>query len=216
MSLDQTEKIFKKENEKLTNYPILDKLRQHHEIIAAITSGVIILIIWLFRSSIEPNHPGWWAGLHILAFIIGGYAQAKEGITDSIKNKELNVELLMIFAAIGASAIGFWTEGAILIFIFALAGALETYTEQKSDKEISSLMNLQPEEARVIINGVEKFVPVDALHIGDEIVVRAGERIPVDGEIIQGTTSIDESAITGESLPVRKERSEQVLAGTVS
>src|SRR5699024_11337 len=79
-----------------------------------------------------------------------------------------------------------------------------------------SLMNLQPEEARVIINGVEKFVPVDALHIGDEIVVRAGERIPVDGEIIQGTTSIDESAITGESLPVRKERSEQVLAGTVS
>src|SRR5690625_3602776 len=91
MSLDQTEKIFK-------NYPILDKLRQHHEIIAAITSGVIILIIWLFRSSIEPNHPGWWAGLHILAFIIGGYAQAKEGITDSIKNKELNVELLMIFA----------------------------------------------------------------------------------------------------------------------
>src|SRR5690625_1885787 len=103
MSLDQTEKILKKENEKLTNYPILDKLRQHHEIIAAITSGVIILIIWLFRSSIEPNHPGWWAGLHILAFIIGGYAQAKEGITDSIKNKELNVELLMIFAAIGAS-----------------------------------------------------------------------------------------------------------------
>src|SRR5699024_953763 len=132
MSLDQTEKILKKENEKLTNYQILDKLCQHHEIIVAFMSVTIMLIIWLFRSSIEPNHLGWWACLHILAFIICGYAQDKEGITDSIKNKELNVELLMIFAAIGASAIGFWTEGAILIFIFALAGALETYTLNKS------------------------------------------------------------------------------------
>src|SRR5699024_8077490 len=105
MSLDQTEKILKKENEKLTNYTMLDKLRQHHAIIAAITSGVIILIIWLFRSSIEPKHPGWWAGIHSLAFIIGGYTQAKKGITDSIKNKELNVELLMTSAATGASAI---------------------------------------------------------------------------------------------------------------
>src|SRR5690625_6748779 len=99
MSLDQTEKIFKKENEKLTNYPILDKLRQHHEIIAAITSGVIILIIWLFRSSIEPNHPGWWAGLHILAFIIGGYAQAKEGITDR-KSTRLNSSHVAISYAV--------------------------------------------------------------------------------------------------------------------
>src|SRR5699024_12382355 len=123
-SVDQTEKIVKKENEKLTNYPILDKLRQPHEIIAAITSGVIMLIIWLFRSSIEPNHPGWGDGLRILAFIIGGYAQAKEGITESIMSKELTVELLMIFAAIGASAIGFWTEGAILLFMIALVGAI--------------------------------------------------------------------------------------------
>src|SRR5699024_9111180 len=171
MSLDQTEKILKKENEKLTNYPILDKLRQHHEIIAAITSGVIILIIWLFRSSIEPNHPGWWAGLHILAFIIGGYAQAKEGITDSIKNKELN-------------------------FIFALAGALETYTLNKSDQEISSLMELQPEEATLLINGKSKVVPVEQLKVNDQILVLASDRIPADGKIIKGSTSVDESTIT--------------------
>jgi len=216
MSLDQTEKIFKKENEKLTNYPILDKLRQHHEIIAAITSGVIILIIWLFRSSIEPNHPGWWAGLHILAFIIGGYAQAKEGITDSIKNKELNVELLMIFAAIGASAIGFWTEGAILIFIFALAGALETYTLNKSDQEISSLMELQPEEATLLINGKSKVVPVEQLKVNDQILVLASDRIPADGKIIKGSTSVDESTITGESLPLTKRVNDDVFAGTVA
>src|SRR5690625_918340 len=216
MSLDKTEKIFKKENEKLTNYPILDKLRQHHEIIAAITSGVIILIIWLFRSSIEPNHPGWWAGLHILAFIIGGYAQAKEGITDSIKNKELNVELLMIFAAIGASAIGFWTEGAILIFIFALAGALETYTLNKSDQEISSLMELQPEEATLLINGKSKVVPVEQLKVNDQILVLASDRIPADGKIIKGSTSVDESTITGESLPLTKRVNDDVFAGTVA
>src|SRR5699024_4152936 len=149
----------------LTIDPLVSKLREHHEIVAALVSGAIILIIWLFKSSIEPNHPGWWAGLHIFAFIISGYAHATEGITDTIKNKELNVELLMIFAAIGASAIGFWTEGAILIFIFALAGALETYTLNKSNHEISALMDLQPEEATLLINGNSRVVPVEQLKI---------------------------------------------------
>src|SRR5699024_2891621 len=179
-------------------------------------SGAIILIIWLFKSSIEPNHPGWWAGLHIFAFIIGGYAQAKEGITDTIKNKELNVELLMIIAAIGASAIGFWTEGAILIFIFALAGALETYTLNKSNHEISALMDLQPEEATLLINGNSRVVPVEQLKINDQILVLASDRIPADGKIIKGSTSVDESAITGESLPLTKSKADNVFAGTVA
>src|SRR5699024_2491102 len=144
-----------------------------HEIIAAITSGVIILLIWLFRSSIQPNHPGWRAGLHILACIIGGYAQAGEGITESIRDHELNAELLMIFAGIGASAIRVWTEGDILIFIVALAGARETYTLNKSDQGISSLMELQPEEATLLINGKSKVVPVEQLKVNDQILVLA-------------------------------------------
>ncbi|HLR60013.1 MAG TPA: heavy metal translocating P-type ATPase [Pseudogracilibacillus sp.] len=215
-SSDKTEDVLQYKQTTLTNYPLVSKLREHHEIIAALVSGAIILIIWLFKSSIEPNHPGWWAGLHIFAFIIGGYAQAKEGITDTIKNKELNVELLMIFAAIGASAIGFWTEGAILIFIFALAGALETYTLNKSNHEISALMDLQPEEATLLINGNSRVVPVEQLKINDQILVLASDRIPADGKIIKGSTSVDESAITGESLPLTKSKADNVFAGTVA
>lgn len=122
----------------------------------------------------------------------------------------------MIIAAIGSAAIGFWTEGAILIFIFALAGALETYTLNKSNQEIAALMDIQPEEALRIRNGKKETVPTKDLVIGDHIFVKASERIPADGKIIKGTTSIDESAITGESVPVLKEGDTDVFAGTVA
>src|SRR5690606_18647724 len=172
-----------------------------------------ILITWLLESYLsEPL----WIVLHLIAFGIGGYAKAKEGITETIRTKKLNVEMLMIFAAIGSVLIGYWTEGAILIFIFALSGALETYTENKSTKAISSLMELQPEEAILLKDEQEKAVPVASLKINDLILVRAGERIPADGIIVKGSTAIDESAITGESMPVSKGLEEEVFAGTVA
>src|SRR5699024_10067795 len=90
--------------------------------------------------------------------------------------------------------IGFWTEGAILIFIFALAGALETYTLNKSDQEISSLMELQPEEATLLINGKSKVVPVEQLKVNDQILVLASDRIPADGKI---TKRVNIDDITG-------------------
>lgn len=195
------------------NSIFIKKVVEHRELIAALFSGLLILITWSLAGYFSETL---WVILHLIAFIIGGYAKAKEGITETIRNKELNVEMLMIFAAIGSAAIGYWTEGAVLIFIFALSGALETYTMNKSNKEISSLMELQPEEALLINNGKKEMVPVSSLEINDIIYVRAGERIPVDGEIVQGATSIDESAITGESIPVRKEISNEVFAGTVA
>src|SRR5699024_12240374 len=112
----------------------------------------------------------------ITAFVIGGFAKATEGIEETIKYKQLNVELLMIFAAIGSAMIGYWTESAVLIFIFALAAALETYTLNNSNKEISSLMQLQTEEAVVIIDGTERIITVTQLKVGDKILVRASER----------------------------------------
>lgn len=190
-----------------------EKLLPHIELIAAIVSGVIILTAWILTNYIPHSL---WVAMHIIAFIIGGFAKAKEGITETIKTKKLNVELLMIIAAIGSAIIGYWTEGAILIFIFALAGALETYTLNKSNAEISSLMNLQPEEARIMENGKEKMIPVEKLELGQFIYVRAGERIPADGKIVHGTSAIDESPITGESVPVNKSLSDEVFAGTVA
>src|SRR5690625_5237376 len=192
---------------------LLNHIFEHIELISAIFSGLLILMTWLFKSNLSPSL---WVILHLIAFAIGGYAKAKEGITETIRQRELNVELLMILAAIGSAAIGYWTEGAILIFIFALAGALETYTLNRSNKEISSLMRLQPEEAILITNGVERTVPVSTLNVGDKILVRASERIPADGRIISGETAIDESAITGESMPINKKVSEEVFAGTIT
>lgn len=190
-----------------------EAFKKHGELIAALASGAIILATW----SLTAHMPhALWVSLHIIAFIIGGYAQAKEGITDTIENKELNVELLMVIAAIGSAAIGYWTEGAILIFIFSLAGALETYTLNKSNEEISSLMELQPEEARIVQDGIEKMIPISQLKVGDVIFVRASERIPADGKITNGSTSVDESAITGESVPVTKDLGKEVFAGTVA
>lgn len=186
---------------------------EHQELIAALFSGALILLTWSLNSQLPEV---WWVILHLIAFIIGGYAKAKEGITETIQHQELNVELLMILAAIGSASIGYWTEGAILIFIFALSGALETYTLNKSNKEISSLMALQPEEALLQTETGEMIVPTAHLSIGDVILVRASDRIPADGKIIKGMTGIDESAITGESIPVHKKVTHEVYAGTVA
>ncbi|WP_439897679.1 P-type ATPase, partial [Escherichia coli] len=110
-----------------------------------------------------------------------------------------------------------WAEGAILIFIFAISGALETYTLNKSHKEISALMELQPEEAWLIQeDGSTVSIPTSSLSVGARILVKPGERIPVDGVVIKGTTSVDMSAINGESLPVTKTQDDELFAGTVN
>lgn len=192
---------------------LLEKIVPHAELIAALFSGVLILAGWLLERSDMGTAS---IASFLLAFIIGGFAKAKEGIEATIENKELNVEMLMIFAAIGSAVIGYWIEGAILIFIFAVSGALETYTMNKSHKEISSLMELQPEEALRVNDGSEERVHVSELQIGDLILVKPGERVPSDGKILKGHTTLDEAAITGESLPVSKSFDDQVFAGTVN
>ncbi|MCT4475721.1 heavy metal translocating P-type ATPase [Peribacillus frigoritolerans] len=191
----------------------LEKAKPHLELFAALFSGLLIVLGWaLSKNGMESTS----IVIYLASFLIGGYAKAKEGIEDTIADRELNVEMLMIFAAIGSAVIGYWTEGAILIFIFALSGALETYTMNKSHKEISALMDLQPEEALRITNGYEETVSVSQLHVGDLILVKPGERVPSDGKITDGRTNIDEAAITGESIPVSKSLDDEVFAGTVN
>ena len=192
----------------------ITKILPHTELIAALFSGVLIVIAWLFGENGDSSIS---ITLFLLAFFIGGYAKAKEGIEASIYKKELNVELLMILAAIGSSIIGYWVEGAILIFIFALSGALETYTMNKSQREISALMKLQPEEAWLMDDsGQSKRVLVKDLHVGDILYVKPGERIPVDSMVITGHSNVDEAAISGESDPVTKQTGSHLFAGTVN
>lgn len=197
-----------KKKQNIQRVPISLFLKKHYEMIAALVSGLFIGLGFLF-SQLETF-------FFITAFTIGGYAKAKEGITDLFVHKKLNVEILMILAAIGSAIIGFWAEGAILIFIFALSGALETYSKNKSEKELSSLMNLQPHEATLLTSSGEKVVPVTSLKVNDVIFVKPGERIPADGTVSKGRSSVDEAAISGESVPITKEYGDEVFAGTVN
>ena len=196
-----------------TESTFIEKIKPHGELIAALASGLFIFLSWVLSKfqldTVETV-------LLIIAFTVGGYAKAKEGIEKTFENRELNVEMLMIFAAIGSVLIGYWAEGAVLIFIFALSGALETYTLNKSHREISSLMALQPEEALLLNNGEEEKVHVSQLNIGDHILVKPGERIPSDGKLVRGQTTIDEATITGEAVPVLKGLNDEIFAGTVN
>ncbi|MGM7702858.1 heavy metal translocating P-type ATPase [Pseudalkalibacillus sp. Hm43] len=187
--------------------------REHWEMIAALTSGVLILIGWFLATihiSVVP------VIFYVFAYAIGGFAKAKEGILETMEEKKLNVELLMVLAAIGSAIIGYWLEGALLIFIFSMSGALETYTLNKSKKTITSLLNMKPSTA-LRIQG-EQLVEINAedLSVDDWILVRPGEQFPADGKIEKGHTTVDQSAITGESIPVKKEIGDPVFTGTVN
>ncbi|NDI37215.1 heavy metal translocating P-type ATPase, partial [Chengkuizengella sediminis] len=182
----------------------------HIQLVAASLSGILIVLGWILSNM---NVSTVSLIFFVFSYLIGGYQKAKEGILDTIQNRSLNVEMLMIFAAIGSAFIGYWMEGAILIFIFSLSGALETYTMNKSKKEISALMNIQPEEALMIEDNVEVKVHVSKLKKDDKILVKPGERIPADGVIIKGQSTVDQSAITGESIPVQKKLDDEVFSG---
>lgn len=184
---------------------------QHIELIAAIASGILIFFGWFYN-----EYPVLSAFLFITAFIIGGFAKAKEGIEATLESKKLNVELLMIFAAIGSSLIGYWAEGAILIFIFSLSGALETYTMNKSKKDLTSIMALEPEEAVLLTNGNTRIISAAALAVGDLILVKPGDKIAADGIIKSGNSSINEAALTGEPVPSEKGEGDAVFSGTIN
>ncbi len=151
-----------------------------------------------------------------LSFLIGGFAKAKEGVLATIENKSLNVEILMILAALGAFMYGNYSEGAILILIFSISGVLESYATSKSEKALTSLLKLAPKTAMLLKDHVEKEVPVESLSVNDLVVVRAGSQVPVDGIITQGSTSLNQASITGEFVPVSRGVDDVVYASSIN
>lgn len=187
---------------------------QQNEFIFSITGG-LLLVIGLFLEHYEFALPS--IIFYLLSYVVGGYYKAKEGFEDLFIHKKLNVEILMILAAIGAATIGYWSEGAILIFIFSLSGALETYTLQKSERDLSALMELAPNEATIINeNGQLLRVAVHDVQIDDHVLVKPGEIIPVDGKVISGRSTVNESSLTGEPMPVEKQVGSEVYNGTMN
>lgn len=151
-----------------------------------------------------------------LAFLIGGFAKAIEGLEKTIKNKALNVEFLMIIAALGAFILGEYMEATILIFIFAVSGLLEDYVASKSEKTLTNLLKLTPQQALLVKDDIEYEVDAQTLNIGDIVAVKVGMLIPADGIVVKGETNVDQAIITGESEPVYKKIGLEVFAGSTN
>lgn len=153
--------------------------------------------------------------LYAVAYLTGGYFGVKAGL-QSLREFTIDVDLLMVLAAIGAWIVDAPFEGALLLFLFSLSNVLQTYALDRTKNAIRSLMKLRPSEALVKRNGQTLSVAVEALSRGDIVIVRPGERVAVDGVIIEGSSELDQAAITGESVPVHKSAGDDVLAGTIN
>ena len=161
--------------------------------------------------------PQWlsWA-LYLTCYAAGGWAPARDGLL-ALREKTLDVDLLMVLAAIGAASIGQVFDGALLIVIFATSGALEDVATKRTQDSVNGLLELSPQEAVVLdASGTERTVAAREVQIGDVVVVRPGERVSADGLVIEGTSEVDQSTITGEPLPAVKTVGDEAFAGTVN
>ncbi|CAM3816783.1 heavy metal translocating P-type ATPase [Alkalicoccus chagannorensis] len=191
-----------------------EALRRHREILAAAAGGMFLFIGFLLE---RQELPAAAVACFLLAYSVGGYYKAKEGFLDLVEDHRLNAEILMVLAAVGAASIGYWEEGAILIFIFAVSGALETYTMQKSEKDLSALISMAPDTAVLLgDDGTQRAVPIDTVRPGDRVLVKPNERIPVDSRVLEGASSVDESALTGEAVPVEKHAGSSLFNGSMN
>jgi len=153
--------------------------------------------------------------LYAIGVISGGYYPARMGLA-ALRTFTLNIRTLMVASAIGAIALGLWEEAALLVFIYSLGDVLEAYAVDRARGALRALMELMPKEATVRRNGEELTLPVEEIRLGETIIVKPGERIPLDGGVVSGSSAVDEAPITGEPIPVVKEKGAEVFAGTVN
>jgi heavy metal translocating P-type ATPase len=167
-------------------------------------------------SLIAPE--SWWVwACYLLAYLAGGVPAGREALRELAKGR-LDIDLLMVLAALAAAAVGEPRDGAILLFLFSLAGTLEDYAMGRTKRAVESLLQLRPDRATRLIPGSSdtEVVAVEALVPGDLVIVKPGERIAVDGVVINGLSAVDQATITGESIPVDKAAGDLVFAATVN
>jgi len=177
-------------------------------------SGLVLLIAFILETAGMPvtiTH-----AIYAVAILLGGYYVAKSGLAAVRATRSPDMNFLMTIAALGSIAIGELEEGALVMFLFSLGNTLESYTMDRARNAIRALMDLSPQEATLIHGDHEERVPIERLKIGDRIVVKPGERIPMDGRVLKGTSAVNQAPITGESIPVEKTPGAQVFAGTIN
>jgi heavy metal translocating P-type ATPase len=184
------------------------------KVLASVTSGVLVAVGWVLARALPTGWPSLVAlGLAIL---VGGYSFTREGLQKLIAKGVFGIEVLMSAAAIGAAALGEPLEAAMLVFLYSISEAAEGFTEQKTRAAVRALMKLVPKVALVRRDGTDVEVAVESLAVGDVFIVRPGESVATDGEVVRGETSIDQAPVTGESVPVKKAAGDEVFAGTIN
>jgi Cd2+/Zn2+-exporting ATPase len=178
-----------------------------------ILSGIILLTGYVLERVGLSNNIARF--IYAASILVGGYFPVKMAIA-GIRSKTLNIYTLLVIATIGAVILNFWDEAAMLVFVYTWGAILETYATERARGSLKLLMELVPREALVKRNGQELTLPVEEVRIGDTVIVRPGEKIPLDGAVIAGSSSIDQAPITGESIPVSKNPGDIVYAASIN
>ncbi len=177
--------------------------------------SLFLIILALVSQVVNGEDALLTEGLFILAIIIGGFSLFKEGFSDLFK-LDFSMESLMTIAIIGAAIIGEWTEGSIVVILFAISEALERFSMDKARQSIRSLMDIAPKEALIRRNNVEQMINVSKIEVGDIMIIKPGQKIAMDGQVIKGHSSVNQAAITGESVPIEKNINNDIFAGTIN
>lgn len=184
------------------------------KVLTSALSGVLALVGWLISLSAGENPISY--GLYLAALGIGGYHFGREALEVLFFERKVTIMLLMAIAAVVATLMGEPLEGAILVFLYSISEAAEGYTEEKTRSAVRALMDLAPKVATVRRDGRDVEVPVEELIPGDVFLVRPGQGVPTDGEVVGGASSVNQAPVTGESVHVEKHAGDQVFAGSIN
>ena len=183
---------------------------ERSELIFAVLAGVLLAAGWLIGW--REAGPGWLpTALYVAAYLFGGWFTAKEAF-ENLRERRFAIDTLTLVAAIGAAALGKWAEGALLLFLFGIGHSLEQYAMGRARRAIEALAELAPDTATVRRDGSTISVAVGELQLGDVVIVRPNERLPADGVVVAGSTSVNQAPVTGESVPVDKRPTDNAKA----
>ena len=175
-----------------------------------------LLLLGGFLASVVDGPDAASSALYIAAAVAGARFFALEALDELVREREIGIELLMTVGALAAGALGQWGEAAMLVFLYSISEALEEFTESRTEGAIRSLMDLAPKTVTLLRDGQQIETPAEDVLVGDRFLVRPGEGLATDGVIVDGASALDESAVTGESIPVEKTVGQKVFAGTLN
>ena len=184
------------------------------KVTTSVASGVLLLVGWMISQG--GASAAAVTSVYVASLLIGGYYFGREALEELVLEREVGIELLMTVAAIVATLLGAPGEGAMLAFLYSISEAAEGYTEEKTRSAVRALMDLAPKTALVRRDSAEVEVPVEDVREGDVFIVKPGQSMPTDGEVLVGTSSVNQAPVTGESVPVEKAPGEMVFAGTIN